>query len=35
MWVGRVACMGEGRGVYRVSVEPQGKRPLGREGLMG
>ena len=28
---GRVACMGEGRGVYRVLVgKPEGKRPLGR-----
>jgi len=26
-----VACMGEGRGVYRVLVEkPEGKRPMGR-----
>jgi hypothetical protein len=26
-----VACMGEGRGVYRVLVgQPGGKRPLGR-----
>jgi hypothetical protein len=30
-WVGHVACMGEGRGVYRVLVgRPEGKRPLGR-----
>jgi hypothetical protein len=30
-WAGRVACMGEGRGVYRVLVgRPEGKRPLGR-----
>jgi hypothetical protein len=30
-WVGHVACMGEGRGIYRVLVgKPQGKRPLGR-----
>jgi hypothetical protein len=30
-WVGHVACMGEGRGVYKVLVErPEGKRPLGR-----
>jgi hypothetical protein len=30
-WVGHVACMGEGRGVYRVMVgRPKGKRPLGR-----
>jgi hypothetical protein len=28
---GHVACMGEGRGVYRVLVgKPEGKRPLGR-----
>jgi len=30
-WVGYVACMGAGRGVYRVLVwKPEGKRPLGR-----
>ena len=30
-WVGHVAHMGEGRGVYRVLVgKPDGKRPLGR-----
>jgi hypothetical protein len=30
-WVGHVACMGEGRGVYMVFVgRPEGKRPLGR-----
>ena len=30
-WVGHMACMGEGRGVYRVLVgKPEGKRPLGR-----
>jgi hypothetical protein len=30
-WMGHVAQMGEGRGVYRVMVEkPEGKRPLGR-----
>jgi hypothetical protein len=30
-WTGHVACMGEGRGVYRVVVgKPEGKRPLGR-----
>jgi hypothetical protein len=30
-WVGHVARMGEGRGVYRVLVgSPEGKRPLGR-----
>jgi hypothetical protein len=29
-WVEHVACMGEGRGVYRVLVRrPKGKRPLG------
>jgi hypothetical protein len=28
-WAGHVACMGEGRGVYRVLVgRPEGKRPL-------
>jgi PAS domain-containing protein len=30
-WAGHVACMGEGRVVYRVLVgKPEGKRPLGR-----
>ena len=30
-WVGRVARMGERRGVHRVLVgKPEGKRPLGR-----
>jgi len=30
-WVRHVACMGEGRGVYRVLVgKPEGKRPLGK-----
>jgi hypothetical protein len=30
-WAGHVACMGEGRGVYRVLIgRPEGKRPLGR-----
>ena len=30
-WVGHVAHMGEGRGVYRVLVgKPEGKTPLGR-----
>jgi hypothetical protein len=30
-WVGRVARMGEGRGVYRVLVgKPEGRRPMGR-----
>ena len=30
-WVGHVARIGEGRGVYRFLVgKPEGKRPLGR-----
>jgi hypothetical protein len=30
-WAGHVACMREGRNVYRVLVgKPEGKRPLGR-----
>jgi hypothetical protein len=30
-WAGHEACMGEGKGVYRVLVgRPEGKRPLGR-----
>jgi hypothetical protein len=30
-WTGHAACMGEGRGMYRVLVgKPEGKRPLGR-----
>jgi hypothetical protein len=30
-WAGYVACVGEGRGVYRVLVgRPKGNRPLGR-----
>jgi hypothetical protein len=30
-WVGHVAHLGKGRGVYRVLVgRPKGKRPLGR-----
>jgi hypothetical protein len=30
-WVGHMACIGEGRSVYRVLVgRPEGKRPLGR-----
>jgi len=30
-WVGHVACMGEGRDMYRVLVgKHEGKRPLGR-----
>jgi hypothetical protein len=33
-WAGHVARMGEGRGVYRVSVgKPESKRPLGRPRL--
>jgi hypothetical protein len=32
-WMGHVACMGEGRCVYRVLVgRPEGNRPLGRPG---
>jgi hypothetical protein len=32
-WAGHVACIGEGRGVYRVLVgRPEGKRPLGKWG---
>ena len=30
-WAGHVACMGKGRGVYRVLVgKPEGRRLLGR-----
>jgi hypothetical protein len=30
-WAGHMACIGEGRGVYRVLVwRPEGKRPLRR-----
>jgi hypothetical protein len=30
-WAGHVACMGEGRGVYRVLIgRPEDKRPLER-----
>jgi len=30
-WAGHVACMGEGRGVYRFLVgKTEGNRPLGR-----
>jgi hypothetical protein len=30
-WAEHVACMGEGRNLYRVLVgKPEGKRPLGR-----
>ena len=33
-WVGRVARMGESKGVYRVLVgKSEGKRPLGRPRL--
>jgi hypothetical protein len=29
--MGQISLMGEGRGVYRISVrEPEGRRPLGR-----
>jgi hypothetical protein len=29
-WIGHVACVGDRRGAYRVSVgRPDGKRPLG------
>jgi hypothetical protein len=32
-WAGHMACMGEGRGVYRVLVgRSESKRPLGRPG---
>jgi hypothetical protein len=35
-WAGHVACMGDGRGVYRVLVgSPEGKRPLGRPRRRG
>jgi len=30
-WAGHVACLGKGRGIYRVLVgKPEGRRPLGR-----
>jgi hypothetical protein len=30
-WAGHVACMGEGRGAYRILLgRPEGRRPLGR-----
>jgi hypothetical protein len=33
LWAGYVACMVEGRGVYRVFVgRPESKRPVGRPG---
>jgi hypothetical protein len=35
-WVGHVAHMGEGRGVYRVLIgKPEGKRPLKDLGVSG
>jgi hypothetical protein len=35
-WEEQVACMGEGRNVYRILVgKPEGKRPLGRQGING
>jgi len=35
-WAGHVACMGEGRGEYRVLVgKPGGKRKRGRTGKKG
>jgi hypothetical protein len=35
-WAGHVACMGEGRGVYKVLVgRLEGKRPLGRPRRRG
>jgi hypothetical protein len=35
MWAGHVACMGEGRGVYRVLVgRAEGKKSLGRPRRM-
>jgi hypothetical protein len=33
-WARHVARMGEGRGVYRVLVGPEGQRPLGRPRRM-
>jgi hypothetical protein len=36
IWAGHVARMGEGRNVYRVLVgKPEGKGPLGRQGVNG
>jgi hypothetical protein len=30
-WAGHAACIGEGRGAYRIMVgRPEGRRPLGR-----
>jgi hypothetical protein len=35
-WAGHMACMGEGRGVYRVLVgKPEGKRRWGDAGVDG
>jgi hypothetical protein len=35
-WVEHVACMREGRNVYRVLVgKPKGKRPLENQGIHG
>jgi len=35
-WAGHMACMGEGRGVYRVLVgQPEGKNYLGDPGIDG
>jgi hypothetical protein len=35
-WARHVACMGEGRNMYRVLVgKPEGKKPLGRPGVDG
>jgi hypothetical protein len=35
-WAGHVACMGEGRGVYRVLFgRPEGKRPWEDLGISG
>jgi hypothetical protein len=35
-WAGHVACVGEGRNVYRLLVgKPEGKRPLERPRQMG
>jgi hypothetical protein len=35
-WAWHLARMGDGRGVYRVSVGmPEGKRPLARSGVCG
>ena len=32
-WAGHVACMAEGRGIYRVLVgKSEGKRPFGKPG---